>query len=302
MGAIAKQICKSFLVKGHTVVLAGNFHQEDTKSIAEELVIDTKNPSMKCIEGNLSTIHGILALAETVASSIPGLNTLVHNATLWATELVLNETDGLERSFCVNYMARCVLTNALMPVLQRNKDSRVIHLVPNKNNNNADKYADHTGTAMKPPCPTATPTGTDFSWWNQGIIGIACCEVAFLTTSSKATNQPVAFLMIRAGGAWNALPPSTLSEASSSSSSSCWDCLWNVVRRLGQNDPVALVASLENILLADPMEFPRMDGRIFDCGKNGVTETAATTLTTPGTLLTEWEEWTADYLARHQKN
>ena len=214
---------------------------------------------------------------------------LYPNATRIETEMLANF-----------FLARCVLTNALMPVLQRNKDSRVIHLAPN-NNNNADNYADNTGTAMKPPCPTATPTGTDFSWWNQGIIGIACCEVAFLTTSSKATNQPVVFLMIRAGGAWNALPSSTLSEASSSSSS-CWDCLWNVVRRLGQNDPVALVASLENILLADPMEFPRMDGRIFDCGKNGVTETAVTTLTTPGTLLTEWEEWTADYLARHQKN
>jgi len=287
--AIAKQICKSFLNKGHEVVLAGIVHQEDTKSIIEELLIDTKNPSIKCIEGSLSTIHGILALAETIASTIPRLNTLVHNATEWATELVLNETDGLERSFCVNYMARSILTDALMPVLQTNKDSRVIHLVPNNGDNS---------TSMKPPCPTATPTGTDFSWWKQGSIGIACCEVAFLTTSSNAANTPVAFLMIRAGGAWNALPPTT-----PSSSSSCWDCLWRVVRKLGQDDPVALVVSREEILLADPMEFPRMDGKIFDCGTNGVTKTAATTLaTSSSTLLTEWEEWTADCLARHQKH
>jgi NAD(P)-dependent dehydrogenase (short-subunit alcohol dehydrogenase family) len=286
--AIAKQICKSFLVKGHEVVLAGIRHKEDTTLIPGELLIDTKNPSMRCIEGSLATIPGILALAESVARSTPGLNTLVHNANVWATELVRNETDGLERSFCVNYMARSVLTNALMPVLQRNKDSRVIHLVPTNNADNA---------AMTPPCPTATPTGTDFSWWKQGSSGIACCEVAFFTTSRKATDTPVAVLMIRAGGTWNALSPTTLSA---SSSSSCWDCLWRVVRKLGQNDPVALVASLESILAADPMEFPRMDGRIFDCGKNSVTETAAITSTT-NTLLTEWEEWTADCLARQQK-
>lgn len=124
---IGKAICEALLQKGHRIFFTCR-SQDAGDAIVRELKESTKNHKVNYILGDLSSIGSTCALAQEISTKFPSMNVLIHNAGLWPTEKVITE-DGLELSFCVNYLAPYILTEELGPIFERNasdESSRII--------------------------------------------------------------------------------------------------------------------------------------------------------------------------------
>lgn len=295
-----KEICRRFLGKGHRVLLVCNissiYNNRDElesviDSIQKELRSDTNNPHVNCIVGSLETVKGTRALAAKIRKRLPLLNTLIHNAVLWATRSDRNE-DGLERSFMVNCMARKILTNELMPLLNQNDDSRILYFLP-----------DNSAATLYTPDLNATPFGNDFHWYRTISRTTGCSSISFLSAVREASDTSVAVSLVQAG---------RISHALSTATSSTWLVylmswlfyLQGLVLWIDDN-PVKLVTATEPFLLAESGEFESLNGKTFHAQSGLTTETIE--VDTRSVLLSratleEWEKWMADFLSRSSKS
>ncbi|MFK7907083.1 MAG: SDR family NAD(P)-dependent oxidoreductase [Chitinophagales bacterium] len=144
---IGKAIAQQILSEGHRVVITCR-KQSIGEATVEELKQKTQNESISLIVGDLSNIKSTIALANQIKAQCKNIDTLIHNAGVWKVEKQLNE-DQLEESFMVNYLARCILTQELFPLLKQNSPSRIINV-------NAGLYVKGAFD------PEKTPTGLDF--------------------------------------------------------------------------------------------------------------------------------------------
>ena len=75
-------------------------------------------------DGDLSRMSEVHRLARQIAQRYPDLQVLINNAGTSRFTRQLTP-DGLETTFATNYMAPYVLSNLLLPVLQRNRGTIV---------------------------------------------------------------------------------------------------------------------------------------------------------------------------------
>jgi len=299
---IGKEICRRFLEKGHRVVLVysgvgggDDKVQDGASTLPNELRLETKNPHIDCIAGSLETVTSVRALADQIRKRVPLLNTLIHNAAVWATEPHRNE-DGLEVSFMVNYMARHILTNELMPVLKTHLHSRVLHFLPDQSLGPA---------SLSAPDPNATPFGKDFHGYGN-LSGTAGYHsgLAFLTAAEGASESSVTVSAVQAGRIAYALPSSPFSTAMWMSYFLSWAFYFlNLVLWIDEN-PFKLVTASEPFLLAETREFERLHGRILHAQSGLTTESIdarTRSVLLGGAGLEEWEQWTSDFLSRGSK-
>ncbi|MCC6776199.1 MAG: SDR family NAD(P)-dependent oxidoreductase, partial [Hyphomicrobiales bacterium] len=74
---------------------------------------------------NLASMSAIRQFAVGLASAMPSLDLLVHNAAIVDQTRVQTE-EGFERQFAVNHLAVYLLTNLLMPLLRAARSPRVV--------------------------------------------------------------------------------------------------------------------------------------------------------------------------------
>lgn len=68
--------------------------------------------------GDLSTPESTRIAAERVLAACPRIDVLVHNAGLWPSTLVRDDS-GIERAFAVNHLAPFLLDHLLAPAMER---------------------------------------------------------------------------------------------------------------------------------------------------------------------------------------
>lgn len=111
---------------GATVLVTGR--NADRGHAARDTIAQASdNPRIQFIQGDLSSIHGIDALASAVSSHIDTLDVLVNNAGYFGNQLQQND-DGLELHFAVNVLAPWRFTRALLPLLQVAPRARVVNV------------------------------------------------------------------------------------------------------------------------------------------------------------------------------
>ena len=79
------------------------------------------------IAADLSSMHQVHQLAETVIERLGRLDVLINNAGIVATKRI-ETVDGYELTFAVNYLASFALTNDLLPLLRSSQPARVLSL------------------------------------------------------------------------------------------------------------------------------------------------------------------------------
>jgi len=158
---IGKAIAQKLLSEGHRVVITVR-NKEQGQQVVQELAKIVKNDKISMLVGDLSTIESTYQLAKTIISEFPEIDTFISNAGIWASEKQIN-SNGLEMSFMVNYLAHYILCQELLPILQKNKAARIIDV-------NAGLYTKGKLNIEK------TPTGLDFhsirTYANSKLCGI----------------------------------------------------------------------------------------------------------------------------------
>lgn len=277
---IGKAIVALLLRKGHAVA----FTCRDAgvgEEVVQELTKATGNAKLQAIAGDLSSISSTRLLASTILSDFTGLQVLVHNAGLWPTELQLNE-DGLEKAFMVNYMAPLILTESLLSQMERNgPDVRVVLVT--------------AGLAVFGKADvTKTPFGNDFSqlksYWHTKQCGMIWClrQARLQQAKGDSVTPRVAF---------NAVHPGVINTGLGQMGG-CMGCLLKLVKRTWKTPADGALAP---VWFAVSPEAKEIRGEFYTEMEPHVLQGDSASMLDPA-IQDQWEQWTTDFLARHDKD
>ncbi|GAA4309082.1 SDR family oxidoreductase [Mucilaginibacter gynuensis] len=94
--------------------------------LVKQLTVETGNHEIYVVYCNLTDLQSVYKAAETLKSKLFAINVLINNAGGIFAEFGLS-TDGYELTFAANHLGHFVLTNALLPLLERGQ-ARVINV------------------------------------------------------------------------------------------------------------------------------------------------------------------------------
>lgn len=114
---------------GHQVYVHGRNADKLTIVIAEVKAVAT-GAAVDNINGfvaDFSDLNAVRKMAAEVNEKLPKLDVLINNAGINTTASVMTK-DGLDVRFVVNYLAPRELTNALLPLLKKSSEARIVNL------------------------------------------------------------------------------------------------------------------------------------------------------------------------------
>jgi NAD(P)-dependent dehydrogenase (short-subunit alcohol dehydrogenase family) len=115
---IGAEAARQLAARGYSLALVGR-SAERTKTLARELggrayLVDYESAS------------SVRALADTLRADLPSIDVLANNAGALFAERALT-VDGHERTWQVNVLAPALLTQLLLPLLERTEGARVVY-------------------------------------------------------------------------------------------------------------------------------------------------------------------------------
>ena len=112
--------------EGHTIYLHGRTPEKLTTAISEIKEL-TGNENIKGFLGNYSDLNSVKEMAKQINKEVSKLDVLINNAGVFHSPAIQNK-DGLDMRMIVNYLAQYLLTENLLPLLNKGTDPRVINL------------------------------------------------------------------------------------------------------------------------------------------------------------------------------
>jgi NAD(P)-dependent dehydrogenase (short-subunit alcohol dehydrogenase family) len=105
--------------------------EEKLAAAQREIVAATGNERVHTHRADLASLTEVRALADEIAA-LPALHLLVNNAGIGSglpdSEERQESIDGIELRFAVNYLAGFVLTERLLPLLERSPPARIVQV------------------------------------------------------------------------------------------------------------------------------------------------------------------------------
>ena len=111
---------------GHHIILHGRNSEKLEKTITE-IREQTHNTQVTGFVADLSDFQSIRTMAADISQKIQKIDVLLNNAGVFKSNIQGNK-DGLDLRFTVNYFAPVLLTNSLMPLLEKSNAPRLINL------------------------------------------------------------------------------------------------------------------------------------------------------------------------------
>lgn len=112
--------------EGHEIYLHGRNATKLSKVIAELKEL-SENPNVKGFVADFSDLEAVKQMGEQIINEVPKIDVLINNAGVFKSAVSQNEA-GLDIRFVVNYLAPYVLTNMLLPVLEKGTGTRILNL------------------------------------------------------------------------------------------------------------------------------------------------------------------------------
>lgn len=123
---IGKLTALKLATDGHTLILHGR-SEEKLQNVISEVKTQTGNGNVSGFIGDLSNFDSIRGIASEIIRTIPKIDVLINNAGIFNSPETITK-DGLDIRFVVNYLAPVLLTELLLPVLEKGKNPKIINL------------------------------------------------------------------------------------------------------------------------------------------------------------------------------
>lgn len=122
---IGKETAKTLAKQGHTIIMHGR-NPDKTKKAFEEIKAQSKNDNIDMFIADLSLMSEVEKFANKIIEKYDCLDVLINNAggQFGAKREVTSE--GHEKTFAINTLSPFLLTNLLIPSLQKSKSARVV--------------------------------------------------------------------------------------------------------------------------------------------------------------------------------
>jgi len=124
-GGIGKATATELAGQGHTVVPV--VRDCEKSLIAIDDIAASCGQSVNPVFADLSSRQSVLAAADEIRQSYGRIDVLVNNAGVYKRRCELS-ADGIEMTLAVNFAAPFLLTNELIPLMERGSDSRIVNL------------------------------------------------------------------------------------------------------------------------------------------------------------------------------
>ncbi|PKV48234.1 short-subunit dehydrogenase [Aquimarina sp. MAR_2010_214] len=112
--------------KGHTVYVHGR-SSEKLSAVISEIQTITKNENVKGVIGDFSDLDSVKRMTHQIKKEVLQIDVLINNAGVYNSS-VSHNTDGIDMRFVVNYFAPYIVTNELLPLLNKGSEPRIINL------------------------------------------------------------------------------------------------------------------------------------------------------------------------------
>nr|XP_002132115.1 dehydrogenase/reductase SDR family member 12-like [Ciona intestinalis] len=124
---IGKEVTKELASRGGEVHMVCR-SLERANAARDEIVKATKNEKIFVHIVDLSNIRSVGEFAKSFSESHGRLDTLVNNAGEMVADWRLTETENLEVNFATNSMSHFVLTESLLPLMEKSERPRVVNV------------------------------------------------------------------------------------------------------------------------------------------------------------------------------
>jgi len=123
---IGKLTALKLAKEGNTVYIHGRSEGKVNNTISE-IKDASKNDNVKGFVADFSDLNAVKQMAEQIKNEIPSLDVLINNAGVLKTPSVKTK-DGLDIRMAVNYLAPYLLTENIIPVLEKGSATRIVNL------------------------------------------------------------------------------------------------------------------------------------------------------------------------------
>lgn len=125
-GGIGKATATELAQLGATTLVVGRNKERGQAAVAD-IIGDAGHDDVAFLSADLSSLAEVRELATTIRRRYDRLDVLVNNAGAMSADR--HETvDGLELTFAMNVVSPFVLTNELLPLLERSAPSRIVNV------------------------------------------------------------------------------------------------------------------------------------------------------------------------------
>jgi len=111
---------------GHEIYLHGRNAQKLTNVVSEIKQL-SNNENIKGFVADFFDLAAVKQMAVAINQAISKIDVLINNAGIFKSPIAQNK-EGLDIRFVVNYFAPYLLTNAIMPLLEKGTAPRLINL------------------------------------------------------------------------------------------------------------------------------------------------------------------------------
>lgn len=123
---IGKMTAIQLAKEGHTVYLHGRNPQKLDAALSE-VASKTGLTDVKGFLADFSDLDSVKVLATEIKDQLPKLDVLINNAGVFNNP-VSQDKNGIDIRFTVNYLAPVLLTQELLPLLEKSPNSRIVNL------------------------------------------------------------------------------------------------------------------------------------------------------------------------------
>ena len=123
---IGKLAAEKLAKEGHAIYLHGRNPQKLEKLVSA-IKQESGNEQIKGFVADFSDLDAVKSMADNVLTEISTLDVLINNAGVFKSPTDQTK-EGLDIRFVVNYLAPYMLTQALLPVLEKASAPRIINL------------------------------------------------------------------------------------------------------------------------------------------------------------------------------
>ena len=123
---IGKLTALKLAKEGNTVYIHGR-SEAKVNNVVAEIKEASNNENVKGFVADFSDLNAVKQLAEQIKSEVLSLDILINNAGIFKTPSVKTDA-GLDIRMAVNYLATYVLTENILPVLEKGTETRIVNL------------------------------------------------------------------------------------------------------------------------------------------------------------------------------
>ncbi|MCE7733994.1 MAG: SDR family NAD(P)-dependent oxidoreductase [Candidatus Heimdallarchaeota archaeon] len=123
---IGKELALSLANKDFILIIHGR-NLEKGQNLIAKLKSINPNCEVTYVNGDLSSISDVNAMADEILSKFEKIDILVNNAGVIEKKRKLTE-DGYERTFMINHLSMFLFTLRILPLVRNNDPSRIINV------------------------------------------------------------------------------------------------------------------------------------------------------------------------------